>query len=107
MRHSSFLKAGHTPTLFAAFFYFDISFMVWVLLGPLGVAIAKSLHLDAGIFHDCRADHRQRRFCAVSGEESGAEPSGVSQQPGGPKRWRALSVARNKNRLSCWTGRLF
>jgi NNP family nitrate/nitrite transporter-like MFS transporter len=43
-----FLKSGHTPTLFAAFFYFDISFMVWVLLGPLGVAIAKSLHLDAG-----------------------------------------------------------
>jgi len=43
--HSSFLKAGHTPTLFAAFLYFDLSFMVWVLLGPLGVAIAKDLHL--------------------------------------------------------------
>ena len=34
----AFLKAGHAPTLFAAFFYFDMSFMVWVLLGPLGVA---------------------------------------------------------------------
>ena len=33
-----FLKAGNLPTLFAAFLYFDISFMVWVLLGPLGVA---------------------------------------------------------------------
>ncbi len=43
----SFLRAGHTPTLFAAFFYFDLSFMVWVILGPLGVAIAKDLHLDA------------------------------------------------------------
>ena len=42
----SFLKAGHTPTLFAAFLYFDFSFMVWVLLGPLGVAIAKQFHLD-------------------------------------------------------------
>ena len=42
----SFLKAGHTPTLFAAFFYFDVSFMVWVLLGPLGVAIARQFHLD-------------------------------------------------------------
>lgn len=41
----SFLKSGHTPTLFAAFLYFDLSFMVWVLLGPLGVAIAKDLHL--------------------------------------------------------------
>lgn len=44
--HKGFFKAGHLPTLFAAFFYFDMSFMVWVLLGPLGVAIAKSLHLD-------------------------------------------------------------
>jgi len=41
-----FTKAGHLPTLFAAFLYFDLSFMVWVLLGPLGVAIAKELHLD-------------------------------------------------------------
>jgi NNP family nitrate/nitrite transporter-like MFS transporter len=46
MINKSFFKAGHTPTLFAAFFYFDVSFMVWVLLGPLGVAIAKSFHLD-------------------------------------------------------------
>ncbi|MBO0710970.1 MAG: NarK/NasA family nitrate transporter [Acetobacteraceae bacterium] len=43
-----FLKAGHLPTLFACFLYFDVSFMVWVLLGPLGVAIAKDLSLDAG-----------------------------------------------------------
>ena len=46
MLHRSFLKAGHTPTLFAAFLYFDLSFMVWVLLGPLGVAIAKDFGLD-------------------------------------------------------------
>ncbi|HEY4173194.1 MAG TPA: nitrate/nitrite transporter [Rhodopila sp.] len=44
--HKGFLKVGHLPTLLASFFYFDLSFMVWVLLGPLGVAIAKSLHLD-------------------------------------------------------------
>ena len=47
MSAKSFLKSGHTPTLFSAFLYFDLSFMVWVLLGPLGVAISKSLHLDA------------------------------------------------------------
>ena len=41
------MKSGHLPTLFAAFLYFDISFMIWVLLGPLGVAVAKELHLDA------------------------------------------------------------
>lgn len=46
--HKGFLKAGHLPTLFASFLYFDISFMVWVLLGPLGVAISRALHLDPG-----------------------------------------------------------
>ena len=46
MLNRSFLKAGHAPTLFAAFLYFDVSFMVWVLLGPLGVAIAKAFQLD-------------------------------------------------------------
>ena len=40
-----FFHAGHVPTLDAAFLYFDVSFMVWVILGPLGVFIAKDLHL--------------------------------------------------------------
>jgi len=44
---SGFWKAGHRPTLFASFFYFDLSFMVWVLLGPLGVAVAADLGLNA------------------------------------------------------------
>ncbi len=43
----AFWKAGHWPTLVAAFLYFDLAFMVWVLLGPLGVSIAKDLQLDA------------------------------------------------------------
>ncbi len=42
-----FWKAGHPPTLLAAFLYFDIAFMVWVMLGPLGVQIAKTLGLTA------------------------------------------------------------
>jgi NNP family nitrate/nitrite transporter-like MFS transporter len=42
---ASFLKAGHLPTLLAAFLYFDLSFMVWVMLGPLGVQIAQDLGL--------------------------------------------------------------
>jgi NNP family nitrate/nitrite transporter-like MFS transporter len=46
MLSRDFLKAGHAPTLFAAFLYFDLSFMVWVMLGPLGVAIARDLGLD-------------------------------------------------------------
>ncbi|PYD77659.1 MFS transporter, partial [Komagataeibacter oboediens] len=43
-----FLKAGNPRTLLAAFLYFDVSFMVWVLLGPLGISIAHDLHLNAG-----------------------------------------------------------
>ena len=42
----SFWKSGHAPTLFSAFLYFDLSFMVWVLLGPLAVQIAADLHLS-------------------------------------------------------------
>ncbi|MDR5170337.1 NarK/NasA family nitrate transporter [Methylobacillus flagellatus] len=41
----SFWQAGHKPTLFSAFLYFDLSFMVWVLLGPLAVQIAADLAL--------------------------------------------------------------
>ncbi len=44
--NTAFWKAGHTPTLLAAFLYFDLSFMVWVMLGPLGVQIAGDLGLD-------------------------------------------------------------
>ncbi|MBW8812921.1 MAG: NarK/NasA family nitrate transporter [Caulobacterales bacterium] len=46
MVSKSFFKAGHAPTLFSAFLYFDLSFMTWVLLGPLGVAISKSFGLS-------------------------------------------------------------
>ncbi|MFJ4051733.1 nitrate/nitrite transporter [Pseudomonas hunanensis] len=44
---TSFWKSGHVPTLFAAFLYFDLSFMVWYLLGPLAVQIAADLQLSA------------------------------------------------------------
>ncbi|HEX5006183.1 MAG TPA: nitrate/nitrite transporter [Hyphomonadaceae bacterium] len=47
MPSRAFMKAGHTPTLAASFLYFDLSFMVWVMLGPLGVAISRDLGLDA------------------------------------------------------------
>jgi len=35
MNNQGFWKAGHFPTLVAAFLYFDVGFMIWVLLGPL------------------------------------------------------------------------
>ena len=36
-------KEGHFPTLLAAFLYFDFSFMVWTMLGPLAPEIADSI----------------------------------------------------------------
>ena len=42
-----FLSAGHTPTLVAALLYFDVSFMTWVLLGPLAPFLRDDLGLSA------------------------------------------------------------
>jgi MFS transporter, NNP family, nitrate/nitrite transporter len=38
---------GHWPTLATSFLYFDVSFMVWTLLGALGAMIAPDLKLSA------------------------------------------------------------
>ncbi len=46
MKLSELRRAGHWPTLLAAFLYFDVSFMIWTLLGPLGVQIGESLSLS-------------------------------------------------------------
>ncbi|MEI7612952.1 MAG: nitrate/nitrite transporter [Betaproteobacteria bacterium] len=46
LAHKAFWKAGHRPTLLAAFLYYDLAFMVWVLLGSLAVQIAQDLHLS-------------------------------------------------------------
>ncbi|MCJ8156322.1 nitrate/nitrite transporter [Sphingomonas sp. LaA6.9] len=45
--NKGFWAAGHRPTLFAAFLYFDLAFMVWVLLGPLAPFISQDLGLNA------------------------------------------------------------
>jgi NNP family nitrate/nitrite transporter-like MFS transporter len=39
-------QPGHWPTLIASFLHFDLSFMLWVLLGALGIYIAESAHLS-------------------------------------------------------------
>ena len=43
----TFLKSGHAPTLFAAFFYFDFCFAVWVLNGAMAPFISESFNLNA------------------------------------------------------------
>ncbi|MDF9761492.1 NNP family nitrate/nitrite transporter-like MFS transporter [Peribacillus simplex] len=46
MNISELKKSGHAPSLLASFLYFDISFMIWVLLGALGVYITKDFGLS-------------------------------------------------------------
>jgi NNP family nitrate/nitrite transporter-like MFS transporter len=41
-----FKGEGHWPTLLAAFIYFDVSFMVWVTLGPLMTYISRDLGIS-------------------------------------------------------------
>jgi NNP family nitrate/nitrite transporter-like MFS transporter len=43
MNLREFRKAGHWPSLLSAFLYFDISFMIWVLVGALAVSISADL----------------------------------------------------------------
>lgn len=43
-----FLKSGHTPTLISSFLYFDISFMIWVMIGAVSTFIVSDFDLTAG-----------------------------------------------------------
>lgn len=45
MKFSDLKSSGHWPTLLTAFLYFDVSFMVWTILGALGAQIGTTLHL--------------------------------------------------------------
>lgn len=42
----NFLKAGHTPTLFASFLYFDFCFAIWVLNGAMAPFISEDFNLS-------------------------------------------------------------
>ncbi|HEV2759249.1 MAG TPA: MFS transporter [Acidimicrobiales bacterium] len=46
MSVKGFSRAGHTPSLMASLLHFDVSFMVWVLLGALGAYVAADLDLN-------------------------------------------------------------
>lgn len=45
MNLGEFKRAGHWPTLLRSLLYLDTSFMVWTLMGALGVFIAQGFHL--------------------------------------------------------------
>ncbi|MYF25438.1 MAG: NarK/NasA family nitrate transporter [Nitrospira sp. SB0678_bin_10] len=41
------LKRGHWPSLLGAWLHFEVSFVVWLLIGALGIAIAEDFALSA------------------------------------------------------------
>src|SRR5215468_4986668 len=47
MMNRTFLRIGHLPTLISALLYFDVSFMAWVLLGPLAPFLRQQFKLTA------------------------------------------------------------
>ena len=47
MNLREFRKVGHWPTLLCAFLYFDISFMIWMLVGALANAIVGDFPLSS------------------------------------------------------------
>ncbi|MBI3604282.1 MAG: NarK/NasA family nitrate transporter, partial [Nitrospirae bacterium] len=44
---SGALRSGHWPSLLGAWLHFEVSFMVWLLIGALGVSIAEEFGLSA------------------------------------------------------------
>ena len=44
-RHA--LTSGHWPSLLGAWLHFEVSFVVWILIGALGIAIAQEFDLSA------------------------------------------------------------
>ncbi|MDN3016058.1 NarK/NasA family nitrate transporter [Paenibacillus sp. BSR1-1] len=46
MKLTDLKQSGHAPSLLASFLYFDVSFMIWVILGALGVFITKDFSLS-------------------------------------------------------------
>src|SRR5262252_7683981 len=47
MNKKTFFASGHTPTLISALLYFDVSFMVWVILGPLAPFLREQFGMSA------------------------------------------------------------
>jgi NNP family nitrate/nitrite transporter-like MFS transporter len=41
------LRSGHWPTLLGAWLHFEVSFMVWLLIGSMGIAISEEFALSA------------------------------------------------------------
>ena len=60
-KFSTFLRSGHPPTLFAAFFYLMFSFVIWVLNGAMAPFISETFHLTAAQKGTMRSTWAARR----------------------------------------------
>ena len=52
MKFGELKKEGHWPSLLAAFLYFDFSFMMWTMLGPLATEINETLASRGAALND-------------------------------------------------------
>ena len=85
MKLSDLKHSGHLPTLITSFLYFDVSFMIWTLLGPLGVQIGKTLNLtepEKGLMvaMPILAGAILRLLLGVTVDHIGAKPTGIIAQ---------------------------
>ncbi len=85
MKLSDLKKSGHWPTLLTSFLYFDVSFMVWTILGALGAQIGKTLALtpqDKGMMvaTPILAGAAMRLVLGFAVDRFGGKPIGIAAQ---------------------------
>jgi NNP family nitrate/nitrite transporter-like MFS transporter len=77
--------SGHWPTLLTAFLYFDVSFMVWTVMGPLGAHIGNALTLtpqEKGLMvaFPILAGAVLRLLLGLAADHFGAKRTGIAAQ---------------------------
>jgi MFS transporter, NNP family, nitrate/nitrite transporter len=85
MKLSDLKKSGHWPTLLTAFLYFDVSFMIWTVLGALGTQIKESLNLSPSdkfliVSLPILAGSVLRLLLGMLVDRIGAKPTGILAQ---------------------------
>lgn len=85
MKIADLKNSGHWPTLLTAFLYFDFSFMVWTLLGPLGAQIGEALGLSTAqkgfmVAVPILSGAVLRIVLGLAVDQFGAKPTGIAAQ---------------------------
>jgi len=85
MKIADLKHSGHWPTLLTAFLYFDFSFMVWTLLGPLAAQIGEALKMSAQqkglmVAIPILSGAVLRIVLGLAVDRFGAKPTGIAAQ---------------------------